>query len=231
MFLKRKKSKYSFTILELLLTVAIIAILATAVLALINPKKQIEKAWDGKRKKELSTLQKVLEDWYNDKNCYPKPSEICYQTLSETEGYICGNEPTSPDFSPYLNKLPCDPQHPNKKYLYQVDNFDCPSSYKIYALISENPNTGSYNYGVTSSNISLLPYPTLIPQSTSQPPTFTPIPSPQITCPPDPANKFCYKNSICNTCGTFSNCQLPGACNFPLQLYSDFGCQNPCYQP
>jgi four helix bundle suffix protein len=227
----------SFTLMEILIFIALIALLATALLVLLNPKKQIEKAWDGKRKKELNTLQKVFEDWYNDKNCYPKPQEICYQVISETEGYICGNENSSPNFSPYLNKIPCDPQHPSRKYLYQVDNSQCPSGYKIYALLSELPNNGAYNYLVSAGNVdSSTAYPTLIPQPTSITPTPTRISTPTISitqplCPADPTSKYCFKYDICNNCGSFSSCQQPNSCNLPLQLYSNSTCSQPCRLP
>ena len=52
--------KFGFTLLEVLIVIALIVILAFAFLTLFNPKFQIEKGWDGKRKKELNTLQKVF---------------------------------------------------------------------------------------------------------------------------------------------------------------------------
>jgi len=171
------KPKKFFTITELLIIIAIIAILAVAAFILFNPKKQIEKAWDGKRKHELSQLKKVLEDWYNDKNCYPKPSEICFDPpTSKNTCRICGHQSSSPSLSPYLPLLPCDPQYPKKNYLYQVDNLKCPQWYRIYADLSLSdfgindettkqlecysqscgpaPDYG-YDYGVTSNNIDL----------------------------------------------------------------------------
>lgn len=138
--LKILKSSFSFTLMELLIVITLITVLVIGLLALINPKKQIEKAWDAKRKNDLKTLQKALEDWYNDKNCYPKPEEICYgastPVLNGFVCYICGQENSSPSFSPYLSSLPCDPQHPNKKYLYHSENNTCPSWYRIYSELS-----------------------------------------------------------------------------------------------
>jgi len=166
-----------FTLMELLIIVALIALLATAVLVFFNPKRMIEKSWDGKRKHELSQLKKVLEDWYNDKNCYPRPEEICYNSpTSNNTCHICGNHQNSPKLTLYLSSLSCDPQHPTKKYLYQVDNQTCPKWYRIYADLSSSdytnndpqteevgcffqgcgpgPNYG-YDYGVSSPNIDL----------------------------------------------------------------------------
>ena len=156
--------------MELLIIIALIFLIATAVLVLFNPKKQIEKSWDGKRKTELAQLSKVLEDWYNDKQCYPKPSEICYDAPDRKTCHICGRSPQSPSFSPYLSSLPCDPQSPTKEYLYQVDDANCPRLYRIYTTLSNSSDpaiaevgcsqncgpgdvTGYiYNYAVTSPN-------------------------------------------------------------------------------
>lgn len=174
-------SNHSFTLIELLITVALIAVIAVVIFVLLNPSRQIKKTWDSKRKNELGQLRKILEDWYNDKNCYPKPSEICYDPSNTplSDGtyacHICGNHSNSPSFSPYLAKLPCDPQYPTKQYLYQVDNLTCPTFYRIYTQLSPINQSGitndpdskavgcfpfcgpinqttAYNYAVTSPN-------------------------------------------------------------------------------
>ena len=197
---KLPKSPNGFTLMELLIVITLIVLIATAFLVLFNPKRQIEKAWDGKRKHELSQLKKALEDWYNDKNCYPKPSEICFDSPSlNNTCHICGRQETSPSFTPYLSSLPCDPQSPKKDYLYQVDNLNCPSWYRIYADLSLSdylnndpateelgcysqscgpPNKCNYDYGITSSNVDL-----------------------------EKCNNFAYcALSGCNACGTYEQC-------------------------
>lgn len=163
--------KKSFTLLEILIVISLIVLLALIALVTLNPKKQIEKGQDTKRKQELIQLSKVIEDYYNDKDCYPLPSEICYNDTGVTLCNICGNDVDSPDFNPYISQLPCDPQQPSKKYLYQVDDISCPSWYRIYTILSNTSDpviasvgcTGGcgpepdyiYNYGVSSSNINL----------------------------------------------------------------------------
>lgn len=216
-----------FTLMELLIVIALIAILVIAALTLLNPLKQIQKSWDGKRKTELGQLRKVLEDWYNDKNCYPKPDQICYKDKTQTICPICGRQSGSPSFSPYLPSLPCDPQSPGKEYLYQVEDADCPSSYKIYAILSELPQSGSYNYGVSSGNTNLEPYPAVSPTAT---PILSPSPSPTI----NPFSSFYCSSTGCLPCEEGGD---PTACyNFPperfcnseLKIYGDlYGCQAP----
>ena len=166
----------AFTLVEILIVIALIALLLIGLLIFMNPTTQIEKSWDGKRKKELDTLRKTFEEYYNDKNCYPKPTEVCQddpQLLSSSYVCsICGGE-----LKGYLSTLPCDPQHPNRKYLYEVDNTTCPSYYKVYTKLSNtndpiiaevgcsagcapegytlNSPEDAFNYGITSPNTSL----------------------------------------------------------------------------
>ncbi len=161
--------KKAFTLLELLIVISVIVLIAVVAFITLNPKKQVEKSQDTKRKQELTQLGKVIEDYYNDKNCYPTPDKVCYNYTGGTTCNICGNDPNSPDFNPYLSSLPCDPQQPTKKYLYEVDELNCPSWYRIYTDLSNNsdpiiaevgcstgcgPN-GIYDYGVSSSNVGL----------------------------------------------------------------------------
>lgn len=133
----------SFTLMELLIIIALIALILIAILIFLNPKKQLEKAWDSKRKSDLSLLKKVFEDFYNDKNCYPLPEDVCFDTpitgSNEKVCHICGLRQPPPNFSsfsPYLKTLPCDPQSPKYDYLYKVENKDCPSWFQIYARLS-----------------------------------------------------------------------------------------------
>lgn len=164
--------KKAFSLLELLIIISMIVLLASAFILLFNPKTQIDKANDGRRRAELSSLKKIFEDWYNDKGCYPLPPQVCYDaayqrskdvTFGTYVCHICGNQSASPSLSPYLSKLPCDPRQPVNKYLYQVDSLTCPSFYRVYTLLAVDPDPkeycvydepleSSYNWGVSSSN-------------------------------------------------------------------------------
>lgn len=192
-----KKNPKGLTLIEILLVTSIIAIIGTILLLLLNPMIQIKKSWDTKRKFDLDKLRKVIEDWYNDKKCYPKPEEICYDSSPNVlTCHICGSQKTPSAFKKYMDPLICDPEHPKRKYLYQVDDIDCPQSYKIYTLLSNEsdpiidelgcvgnscgPPPRGFNYGVSSPNTSL---------ETS--PVF-----------------YCYTpQNSCNTCGvTYQQC-------------------------
>ena len=200
--------KKGFTLMEILIVVALIVALATALLITLNPLAQINKGQDSKRKHELTQLNKVFEDFYNDKQCYPKPDEVCYKDKTSTVCPICGNDAGSPDFNPYLPQLPCDPRHSQKKYLYQIDDTTCPTYYRIYTTLSNTADPVivsvgcqfgcgpapdfSYNYGVSSPNIGLESNNNLC----------------SLTSP-------LYFNPFCNICGTYSECKI----NHPGEIY------------
>lgn len=210
-----------FTLLELTITIALVALTAIVVLVILNPKGQINKAQDSKRKSELSVFKNALEDFYNDKGCYPTPQEVCYpgvdngDPVSANPCFICGSEETSPDLSPYLKTIPCDPQHPTRKYLYQTDGSSCPKWYRLYTKFSTSndpasadvgcykggcgqPLTYGYDYGVSSPNIGL-----------------------------EISNRFhCFtQEESCDNCGTYERCsdpnQSPG-CQKYKRIYGSY---------
>lgn len=151
------KLRSAFTFIELIIVIAIIGVISVLLLTIINPLDRLYRSWDARRKMDLTSLSPQLEEWYSDKNCYPKPEEICYHNVSGG-CYICGYVNGSPQLSS-SSRLPCDPQHAGKDYLYQTDGSNCPSWYKIYAMMSYPKGEYKYNYGVSSPNTTVEPYP------------------------------------------------------------------------
>ena len=60
-----------FTLVELLVTLGILAFLISMILFAINPLYQYLKAFDGQRKQDLVQVRNALDTYYNDHNCYP----------------------------------------------------------------------------------------------------------------------------------------------------------------
>jgi len=204
------------TMMELLVIIGILAVLVVAFFVLLNPMRQIGKSWDSKRKKELDTFRKVFEDYYNDKNRYPKAIEICYDATTENPAsridtfgkqacscYICGKQSPQRDLSPYVSTLACDPQFPQKKYLYDFDctnNGSSPQWFRIYTELSNltdpviaevgcqagcGPTSQSiYDFGFPSTNEGL--------EEGNKCKYFHPL--------------YYIKNNICNICGTYDEC-------------------------
>ncbi len=95
-----------WTLMELLIVVALIAILALIFL-LINWKKDIARAYDARRKTDLSNIRRSFEEYFNDHNCYPDITVLG----------TCGGA----ELAPYLAKIPCDPST-KEPYKYQPDS-------------------------------------------------------------------------------------------------------------
>lgn len=156
-------SSLGFTLVELLIVIAIIGLLASGLMMILNPVAQIQKANDARRKSDLGQVQKALEQYYNDNGKYPT-NTATYQITGTAWGSPWGT---------YIQTLPADPTSA-KQYVYVTDSTQ--QTYWLYTSLDNKkdpqlcgtggtvcPNaaglTGSpcgigaiCNYGVSSSN-------------------------------------------------------------------------------
>lgn len=147
-FLRQKGllfKKEGATLTEILISATVIALLAVLLLYAFQPQTQVTRSQDAKRKADLSKLTNILEDYYNDHNCYPT-------TLNDLV----------PD---YINPLPRDPET-GELYEYYPDGCQI---YRVYVVLgyTEDPDIieagceygcgplCDFNYGVCSSNAQL----------------------------------------------------------------------------
>lgn len=171
-----------FTLVELLIVIAVIGILAASAVALLNPLEQIKKANDTKRKSDLNQIQRALDTYYNDYGRYPAVglvfAPIRMYEIKQSNGVVTwGTTWQSTNGTTYMNILPQDPSFPSRTYAYfSTDG----QSYYLYASLERGasdpqacnggntcPNAGGLNwgcgpdsttakcnYGVTSPNTS-----------------------------------------------------------------------------
>lgn len=96
--------------------IAIIGILAVGVVALLNPKTQINKAQDAKRKSDLLQIKNALESYYNDHQAYPTlawanrsclsyPGNIAWECWFTDKAAFMMN----PNGTNYIATMPVDP--------------------------------------------------------------------------------------------------------------------------
>ena len=141
-----KKYLHGFTLIEVIMAVAIVAILAILVIGTFT--RQIVKGNDAKRKANLDRIKVAVEEYEKDKNCYP---------LTVT----C---PTDAGIGSYLKNVPCDPVT-GTPYFYEPEPLKtCPSWFRMYAGLqnTDDPSLlpgigpgGAYNYYVSSPNASI----------------------------------------------------------------------------
>lgn len=171
-----KKIK-GFTLIELIIAIAVIAVLSTIFISVVDPVSQSQKTNDARRKSDLAQIQRALEAYYNDVGTYPSHS-----TDPLNPYQISTVDTTDPikefgdSWQPYMNVVPKDLSFPKRKYLYYASSGG--QSYYLYANLERGSrdlqacNNGNpcssltlngiaedacgeiCNYGVSSPNVS-----------------------------------------------------------------------------
>lgn len=124
-------SKKGFTVLELLVVVAVIAILSSIALVLTSGTK--EKSRDSRRMEDIRQMQNALNLYYTNHNRFP---------IETSKVTITGSD----DFSNILiadgviEEVPADPLHPSRTYTYQSD--DSGSDYTVTFCLETNTVAG-----------------------------------------------------------------------------------------
>lgn len=92
-----------FSLIELLVVMAILASLMIMAIMALSPQSLIGKANDSKRKDDLNKIRTAFEEYFNDKGSYPDYIKIETWNVKSN----CGKE--LEEMAPYLDKWPCDP--------------------------------------------------------------------------------------------------------------------------
>jgi prepilin-type N-terminal cleavage/methylation domain-containing protein len=91
-----KRFRFGFTLIELMVVIAIIALLATIITASLGSSRQ--KGRDARRVSDIKTIQLALENYYNDNLMFPKNI------------YATSGTPPNNGLAPnYLSVVPTDP--------------------------------------------------------------------------------------------------------------------------
>lgn len=116
-----------FTLIELIIVIAILGVLATTLIMTLNPADQYAKAVDAKRKVELSQIQKALESYYQDHNGSYPLSDSEYKIQDASVGSINWGSA----WGSYIPVLPKDPANGKKFVYYSYDGRE----YYLYAAL------------------------------------------------------------------------------------------------
>ena len=118
--------KKGFTLVELVVVVAVVGLMTTVTLVLLDPATQLKKARDAKRKADLSQIQSALELYRADQNAYPTSLPTCGGALYTTT-------------TVYIRKAPCDPKNTGQLTYRYIPSGTPPVIYWIVACL-ENVN-------------------------------------------------------------------------------------------
>ena len=123
-----KNKNKGFTVIELIVVIAIIAVLSAIVL--FNVNVYIAKSRDAKRVADIASIQKALEMYYSDKGYYP--SSYGGTLFAASTGF--GNwDGLQTALSPYISKLPIDPTNSPGMSLYHAGAY----AYMYTAVLAE----------------------------------------------------------------------------------------------
>lgn len=220
-----------FTLLELIVDIAILSILLVLLFLLIDPVNQISKAKDATKKHDLFELQTALDTYYNDTGCYPT-------SIPFGSEWKIGN-------TVYMKEVPQESScrsNPATCYMYQVDTSDScpqwnivfvkqeksyPSSCSLASLSSgcTPPNYDPRFACVVSGNVDcsfVTANPVMPPSSLSgdgdeYPSNPTSTPTPGQACPQNQRNYACTGGPArCNVVpagtGTYCSSNCDGVC-------------------
>ncbi len=107
------KTTRAFTLLEMLLVIAMIAILAGIVIVAINPGRQLAQSRNAQRASDLRAIYSAVNQYYIDNKTWPNDllsgtfQEICKEGVDETTNNCINLDILVPD---YLPAIPHDPQ-------------------------------------------------------------------------------------------------------------------------
>lgn len=134
-----KTARQGFTLIEILIVVAIIAILASIVLVGLGPTQQSGR--DARRLADLHEIQNALELYYNKCGLYPNGANCA---AANTTGYAGGANPAKTAIlgsSLGINQMPDDPTS-GAHYSYAANAGA--TSYVVQAKL-ENSNNSVFN--------------------------------------------------------------------------------------
>jgi len=145
-----KERRQGFTLIELMVVIAIIGILSAIILANFSAAKS--KSRDGQRISDVAQIQLALAGYFNQCNDYPNPdtsagngtSYIDSSTLSQNVG--C---PSGVTLATFISKIPTPPAgagQTNYSYAigyYSTDSSKTPVDYALEATLENNSSVST----------------------------------------------------------------------------------------
>ena len=126
------RSRKGFTLIEMLIVIAIIGILASIVLVGLGPIQR--RGRDSRRQADLRQVQNALELYYNKCGHYPG-GESCDDGIGSPDWEDMSNALTGAGIG--VNKIPTDPS-PATPYVYATN--DTGSGYVLMATLEDDNN-------------------------------------------------------------------------------------------
>ena len=108
--------RQGFTMVEILIVMAIISSVTATGVMVMDPKTIIDKAQDRRRDSDMAKISVKLEEYFNDKGCYPTEVPFGDSWMLGTMNYM---------------EVPQDPAYPQHTYYY-ISGDECPRWYTMF---------------------------------------------------------------------------------------------------
>ena len=112
----RRTHTHGFTLIELLVVFALLGIMATIVIAVLNPARG--EGRDAKRISDLEQIQLALRLYAEDNGGYPTEAVV-----GTDQGFLGVGNTIDTLLAPYLPEVPRDPLHDGVNYYYYYDGY------------------------------------------------------------------------------------------------------------
>ena len=152
------------TVVEVLITITLSAIILGMVLLTANPLEPQAKARDQKRLSDLANLERVINEYKLDNNSYPDDVDTLRTSTTLPAASVGPLEKIldgwiTADFSPYATKLPLDPKN-DAPYFYSYQHtstgYELNTVLEYYSdLMLDDGGTDSAVYE-TGNNLTIL---------------------------------------------------------------------------
>lgn len=142
-----KNQKQGFTLIELIVVIAILGILFASLALIFNPSAQISKAQNATRQHDFEQIRTALDTYYDDTGCYP--TTLNFAQRFSLNGKI------------YMTNIPEDPKCSSTGancYVYQTDTSStCPQWNVLYGTLVAPLASSATSCPLTSISGSCVP--------------------------------------------------------------------------
>lgn len=132
--------KKAFTLIELMVTIAIIAILT--VVATVSYNSIQQRSRDSQRQNDLNQLKLGLTTYYHAQTVFVYPTAANKTNLTNTTGGVLFDALCPA----YIRAIPLDPKNTGD-YIYKYQSFSSAKDYTLYATLENVNNTKGWGGG------------------------------------------------------------------------------------
>lgn len=175
-----KLNRNGFTLVELIVVIAIIGILVTIVIVAIDPAKQIKNAQDARIRSDLQAMKTAWQLYYNDNKSYPIGASGVPSISYYTAGG-CWSSAASCGGTVYMKQVPQDPRGSSFAYPYYYTGLNGQATCSIAPCTDYVVSADLYTQATDDTNT--------VTKCTG---SGTPIPNTQV------GGKYVYTFEVCN---------------------------------